>query len=46
MSMSFWTTLSLNLRPIRRFTADNVFVGLVTAWRFADWPTRISPSSV
>ena len=34
--MSFWTTASLNLRPIRRFTAATVFCGLVTAWRLAD----------
>jgi hypothetical protein len=33
--MSFWTTSSLNLRPIRRLTANRVFCGLVTAWRLA-----------
>jgi hypothetical protein len=27
-------------------TAKKVFSGLVTAWRFAGWPTRRSPSSV
>ena len=26
--------------------AYNVLVGLVTAWRLADWPTRRSPLSV
>ncbi len=26
--------------------ADSVFSGLVTAWRFAPWPTRRSPLSV
>src|SRR6266700_1963900 len=31
---------------MRRFTAKNVRSGLVTAWRFAAWPTRRSPSSV
>ncbi len=44
--MSFLTTSSANLRPIRRLTADSVFCGLVTAWRFADCPTRTSPSLV
>ncbi len=44
--MSFWTTASSKRRPIRRFTAWNVFCGLVTAWRLAGWPTRISPSLV
>src|SRR3981189_2242546 len=31
-------------RPIRRLMAKMVFSGLVTAWRFAAWPTRTSPS--
>src|SRR6187551_3026742 len=31
---------------MRRLTAKMVFSGLVTAWRFAGWPTRRSPSSV
>src|SRR5213082_2982034 len=31
---------------MRRLTAKNVLVGLVTAWRLAGWPTRRSPSSV
>src|SRR5271163_2521410 len=44
--MSFATTGSSNRRPIRRFTAYNVLVGLVTAWRLADWPTRRSPESL
>src|SRR3569623_970113 len=43
--MSFWTSFSSNLRPIRRLTAYSVFFALVTACRFADAPTRISPSS-
>ena len=30
---------------MRRFTAKIVFFALVTAWRFAGAPTRISPSS-
>ena len=29
----------------RKFTAYSVFFGLVTAWRLAEAPTRISPSS-
>ena len=33
-------------RPIRRLIAKNVFSGLVTAWRFAAWPTSRSPDSV
>src|SRR5579863_7682824 len=33
-------------RPISRLIAKNVFSGLVTAWRFAAWPTRRSPDSV
>ena len=43
--MSFWTSFSVNLRPIKRLTAYKVLRGLVTAWRLADAPTRISPSS-
>src|SRR5690606_1371481 len=46
MPTSFCTTSSLNLRPIRRFTANRVFLGLVTAWRLADWPTTTSLSLV
>ena len=34
--MSFCTTLSVNLRPIKRLIANKVFLGLVIAWRFAD----------
>ena len=44
--MSFLTTSSANLRPMRRLTAATVFCGLVTAWRLADWPTSTSPSFV
>ena len=44
--MSFWTSFSSNLRPIRRFTAKIVFFALVTACRLAGAPTRISPSIV
>ena len=32
------------MRPIKRLTADTVHSALVTAWRFAIWPTRGSPS--
>src|SRR3954470_15274593 len=28
---------------MKRFTEKTVFCGLVTAWRFAAWPTRRSP---
>ena len=45
-SMSFLTIGSVKRRPIRRLIAKNVFSGLVTAWRFAAWPTRRSPDSV
>src|SRR5205823_6549818 len=45
-SMSFETIGSSMRRPIRRLIAKNVFSGLVTAWRFAAWPTRRSPDSV
>src|SRR6266550_5076726 len=45
-SMSFFTIGSVKRRPIRRLIAKNVFSGLVTAWRFAAWPTRRSPDSV
>src|SRR5215468_1571258 len=31
---------------MRRLIAKNVFSGLVTAWRFAAWPTSRSPESV
>src|SRR5262245_47308911 len=44
--MSFCTSLSSNLRPMRRFTAKSVFFALVTAWRLAGAPTRMSASSV
>src|SRR6185503_5678365 len=44
--MSFWTSFSSKRRPMRRFTAYSVFFALVTAWRFAGAPTRISPSSM
>ena len=44
--MSFCTTSSSNLRPIRRLTANRVFCGLVTAWRLAGWPTSTSSSLV
>ncbi|MNK63015.1 hypothetical protein D3C87_822160 [compost metagenome] len=43
--MSFWTSFSSNLRPIRRLIAYSVFLGLVTAWRLAEAPTKTSPSS-
>src|SRR6476659_10807580 len=43
--MSFWTSFSSKRRPIRRLTANIVFLALVTAWRLAEAPTRISPSS-
>src|SRR5689334_20479487 len=46
MLMSFCTTGSSNLRPMRRLTANRVFCGLVTAWRLADWPTSTSLSLV
>jgi hypothetical protein len=45
-AMSFWTSGSSNLRPMRRFTAKRVFFALVTAWRLAGAPTRISSLSV
>src|SRR5215212_6413136 len=44
--MSFLVMGSSKVRPIRRLMAKMVFSGLVTAWRFAGWPTRRSPSSV
>src|SRR5271170_2416663 len=44
--MSFLTIGSVKRRPISRLIAKNVFSGLVTAWRFAAWPTRRSPDSV
>src|SRR5271170_6601149 len=46
MLISFCTTSSSNLRPIRRLTANSVLAGLVTAWRLADWPTSTSSSFV
>ena len=42
--ISFLICGSLIERPIKRFTANNVFSGLVTAWRFAAWPTKRSSS--
>src|SRR6185503_17588007 len=45
-SVSFLVTGSSKRRPIRRFTAKIVLSGLVTAWRFAGWPIRRSPSFV
>src|SRR5690349_10770970 len=44
--MAFCTSGSSKRRPISRFTAYRVFLALVTAWRLAGAPTRISPSSV
>src|SRR5579885_2709747 len=44
--MSFDTIGSLKRRPIRRLIAKHVLSGLVTAWRFAAWPTSRSPDSV
>src|SRR5580700_2226029 len=41
-ALSFCTSGSLNLRPIRRFTEKMVFFGFVTDWRFASSPTRRS----
>src|SRR5688500_18294538 len=37
---------SSNLRPMKRLIEKTVFSGLVTAWRFATWPTRRSPDLV
>ena len=34
---------SSNLRPMKRLIENTVFSGLVTACRFATWPTRRSP---
>ena len=34
------------MRPISRFTAKTVFLGLVRAWRLAIWPTSRSPLAV
>src|SRR5436853_3106404 len=45
-SMSRLTIGSSKRRPTSRLIAKNVFSGLVTAWRFAAWPTRRSPDSV
>ena len=44
--MSRWTSSSWKRRPIRRLIANKVLFGLVTAWRFAGAPTKVSPSSV
>src|SRR5208283_5684017 len=44
--MSFDTIGSVKRRPMRRLIAKNVLSGLVTAWRFAAWPTSRSPDSV
>src|SRR5215471_3496163 len=44
--IAFCTSASLNRRPISRLTAYKVFLGLVTAWRFAGAPTSTSLSSV
>jgi hypothetical protein len=38
--MSFCTSFSVNLRPIRRLIAYSVFLGLVTAWRLAEAPDQ------
>src|SRR6266704_3403071 len=38
-----WTSGSSYLRPMRRLMEKIVFSGLVTACRFATWPTRRSP---
>src|SRR5665213_863516 len=46
MPLSFSTIGSFHWRPIRRLMAKKVLVGLVTAWRFAGWPTTRSPSSM
>src|SRR4051812_21538893 len=45
-SLSLLTIGSSMRRPISRLIAKNVFSGLVTAWRFAAWPTSRSPESV
>src|SRR3954451_16348298 len=44
--VSFLVIGSSKRRPIRRLTAKIVLSGLVTAWRFAGWPIRRSPSFV
>ncbi|CUV02349.1 hypothetical protein MGWOODY_Clf2899 [hydrothermal vent metagenome] len=41
--MAAWTSGSENFRPMRRFTENKVFSGLVTACRLATWPTYRSP---
>ena len=46
MSISRFTSASSKRRPIKRLIANKVFLGLVTAWRFAGWPTKISLSFV
>src|ERR1700744_4708074 len=37
---------SENFRPMKRLEEKMVLRALVTAWRFAAWPTRRSPDSV
>ncbi len=37
---------SSNRLPIKRFMQQNVFSGLVIAWRFAGNPTKRSPAAV
>ena len=44
--MSFFVIGSSKVRPMRRLIAKKVLSGFVTAWRFAGWPTSLSPSSV
>src|SRR6478735_8353669 len=34
---------SVNLRPMKRLAEKTVFLGFVTAWRLAAWPTTRSP---
>src|SRR5215204_3699132 len=46
VSRIFSTSGALNLRPISRLTAYSVLAELVTAWRFAIWPTSLSSLSV
>ena len=46
LSISFFTKLSSNFRPIRRLIANNVFSGLLTACLFADCPTKDLSSSL
>src|SRR5688572_6857943 len=37
---------SENLRPMKRLAEKTVFLGFVTAWRLAAWPTTRSPDLV